>query len=299
MTLKDHFRRSWKGYLVGAVTGLFSVPVFYWPLLWNAVTDDGHGVYTAPGDIDPAPKLPTPWPPFAPPEGPLPRLSLADIDTYFFPQDAEEAENGLAIWRFDAPSLALSSSGKDDRNDEAVLLFYEKITSEVEGLPPAYLLYAPDGSRTREYSVEKIRFYLARKEFKEDYRWRDNWASRGSIGERMEAIGCVSTPALPRNWSRDQDFMVPLKSYALETAFIATWHRLDEPTVDHCLFKALLVALGLHPTKGFFFKEGPVTPEEQARALAALQLVYHPAVKPGMTKDEFVGTLLAEGLIDP
>ena len=79
----------------------------------------------------------------------------------------------------------------------------------------------------------------------------------------------------------------------------ATWHRLDEPTVDHCLFKALLVALGLHPTESFFFKEGPVTPAEQARALAALQLVYHPAVKPGMDEETFVRTLLDNDLIDP
>ena len=42
-----------------------------------------------------------------------------------------------------------------------------------------------------------------------------------------------------------------------------------------------------------------MTPEEQARALAALALVYHPAVKPGMTQEEFTQTLLENGLIDP
>ncbi|MEJ2015009.1 MAG: hypothetical protein P8X61_05180 [Limibacillus sp.] len=32
---------------------------------------------------------------------------------------------------------------------------------------------------------------------------------------------------------------------------------------------------------------------------AALALLYHPAVKPGMTEDQFVATLLENDLIDP
>jgi hypothetical protein len=115
----------------------------------------------------------------------------------------------------------------------------------------------------------------------------------------MEEVGCFVSPDLPRlKSSQTLDSLGP-SDFVLKRADIATWHRLGEPTVDHCLFKALLVALGLHPTEGFFFKEGPVTPEEQARALAALALVYHPAVKPGMTEQAFVETLLENDLIDP
>ena len=42
-----------------------------------------------------------------------------------------------------------------------------------------------------------------------------------------------------------------------------------------------------------------MTPEEQARALAALALVYHPAVEPGMTEEAFTAVLLEHDLIDP
>jgi hypothetical protein len=115
----------------------------------------------------------------------------------------------------------------------------------------------------------------------------------------MNELGCVAHPSFWYSGGEERHLLPPEEAFLVRQAFIATWHRLDEPTVDHCLFKALLVALGLHPTEGFFFKEGPVTPAEQARALAALQLVYHPAVKPGMTREQFVTSLLAEGLIDP
>ena len=134
---------------------------------------------------------------------------------------------------------------------------------------------------------------------KEDWRYDSLWRPSGPIGERMEKIGCFARPSLPYLKSAQTVTDIAPLDFEIQKAFIATWHRLDEPTVDHCLFKALLVALGLHPTEGFFFKEGPVTPEEQARALAALKLLYHPAIKPGMTEDEFVSTLLENNLIDP
>jgi hypothetical protein len=180
----------------------------------------------------------------------------------------------------------------------SVLAAYAAVREKVPQLPQGYDRFdeaSPFHGREEEGEMS---LYLARKEYKEEHRYKAVWEGEGPLGERMNALGCVARPSFWYSGGEDRPLQPPEEAFALRQAFIATWHRLDEPTVDHCLFKALLVALGLHPTEGFFFKEGPVTPAEQARALAALQLVYHPAVKPGMTKDEFVATLLAEGLID-
>ena len=263
--------------LFGLVQGL--PPILY--VLWLKITDDGHGIYTAPEDIDPAPVLAEPWPPVDPaaatPDGALPRLSAADLPTYFFPPGAEHDENGLAIRRFQPGEIAVYASSKDDPSDTE---FAARVAEMVAlGALPVFFApqYSDEGRRLAADDVQEISFILARKEYKPDYR-HSFWEGEGPLGQRMNDLGCVARPNFSYAGAEERRWMPRDEAFILRKSFIATWHRLDEPTVDHCLFKALLVALGLHPTEGFFFKEGPVTPEEQARALAALALVYHPAV---------------------
>ena len=64
------------------------------------------------------------------------------------------------------------------------------------------------------------------------------------------------------------------------------------------MFKATLGGQGLHPTKDFFFSDELLSQEMQAKALAALDLVYHPLVEPGMDRDAFMRTLIGANLID-
>jgi hypothetical protein len=52
-------------------------------------------------------------------------------------------------------------------------------------------------------------------------------------------------------------------------------------------------------TPDFYLTAAPLSPAQQARALAALKLLYHPAVQAGMDEESFVQTLLDHGLIDP
>ena len=242
--------------------------------------------------------LAEPWPAIAPPEGPLPRLSAADLPTYFFPPEAENEENGLAVRRFEPGEVAIHVSTKDEISYAEQAANLESLFASSD-IPVSFTpKYSDEGRRLMAEGSPEISLYTALKEFKPEYRY-SFWQGEGPLGERMNALGCVAHPDFFYTGGHDRDQLPREEAFIVNQAFIATWHRLGEPTVDHCLFKALLVALGLHPTEGFFFKEGPVTPEEQARALAALALVYHPAVKPGMTEGEFVDVLLENGLIDP
>lgn len=265
------------------------------PFFYRWLTDDGHGIYLPPDDVDPPPRLERPWPPIAPPEGPLPRLSRSDIPTYFFPVDAQSDENGLRTRKLiNGPLLIHVSEPGEGELDDVVRAVYRDIRAVVPRLPEAFTLPEIVGTDL----PAQISAYVNRKALKADHRGFV-WRGKGPIGERMEEIGCHARPSFWYSGGAERDSLPPEDAFTVNQAFIATWHNVGEPTVDHCLFKALLVALGLHPTEGFFFKEGPVTPEEQARALAALALLYHPAVKPGMTEDEFVAVLLENDLIDP
>ena len=302
MWLRDHLKRGWKGYLAGLVCALVSTPPFYWNIYWYGLTDDGHGIYTAPEDIDPAPVLAEPWPPIDPaaavPEGMLPRLSAADLPTYFFPPGAEDDENGIAIRRFEPGKIGIYASSKDEPSHASVAARLERLIAPGK-IPVLFIgMFADDGSMRVEEGAQEISLYPARKEYKPRYR-HSFWEGEGPLGQRMNDLGCVGRPDFFYTDGHERHLLPPEEAFIVRKSFVATWHRLDEPTVDHCLFKALLVALGLHPTEGFFFKEGPVTPDEQARALAALALVYHPAVQPGMTEPEFTAALLENGLIDP
>ena len=52
-------------------------------------------------------------------------------------------------------------------------------------------------------------------------------------------------------------------------------------------------------TPDFYLTAAPLSPAQQARALASLKLLYHPAVQAGMDEESFVQTLLDHDLIDP
>ncbi|MET4804893.1 hypothetical protein [Limibacillus sp. MBR-115] len=70
-------------------------------------------------------------------------------------------------------------------------------------------------------------------------------------------------------------------------------------TEEDCYARGLLVALGLSPEILFADIRHPLSKEELNEALSALDLLYHPSLKHGMTRDEVLQVLTVEGLLDP
>lgn len=70
-------------------------------------------------------------------------------------------------------------------------------------------------------------------------------------------------------------------------------------TEEDCYARGLLVALGLSPEILFADMRHPLSKEALNEALSALDLLYHPSLKHGMTRDEVFKVLTAEGLLDP
>ncbi len=288
------------------------------PFFWKHFTNDGYGIYTAPDDIEAPPRLKAPWPPILVPEAlpeALPRLSAAELETYFFPKSPyeprfdDDEEYGGVIQKFGQKALVLNAHRADHLQDDTEVnlrALYESLRAQVPRLPPL-LLPAVDGWNNQDDRHPEIFAVFGWKTIKRDYRILDD-PSSSPTSKHMTKLGCAVTL---RYWSfyakkdgrsltlAEERALPPTQAYRLHFGGIGTRHLPGEPTVDHCLFKALLVSLGLHPTEGFFFKSGPVTPPEQARALAALALLYHPAITPGMNEQDFTQTLLQHNLIDP
>lgn len=259
-----------------------------------------------------------PWPPILEPGSlpeALPRLSIADLETYFFPKSPyeprfdDDEEFGGVIQKFGPKPLFIKAYRADhlqDDTEEALRTLYENLHAQVPTLPP---LLPPeiDNWNNQDDRHPEIFSVLGWKTKKRGYRILDD-PSSSPTGKRMTKLGCAVTL---RYWSfyakkdgkrltfEERDALPPSEAYRLHSGGIGTRHLPGEATVDHCLFKALLVSLGLHPTEGFFFKSGPVAAPEQARALAALGLLYHPAVTPGMNEQDFTQALLQHNLIDP
>ena len=230
-SLKRYWREHPRQAIFILVAGIFVSDAYLIPVhLWRLWSDDGHGIYTAPEDIDPAPVLAEPWPPIDPPERPLPRLSAADLATYFFPAGAQSDENGLAIRRFEAGEVAISASSKDDVPFAELAATLEPLVAP-SGVPVSFVpKYSDEGRGLVAEDFPAISLYL---------------------GQRMNDLGCVGRPDFFHSGGHERDRLPREEAFVVRQAFIATYHRLDEPTVDHCLFKALLVALGCTRRRGF------------------------------------------------
>jgi hypothetical protein len=115
-----------------------------------------------------------------------------------------------------------------------------------------------------------------------------------AIYEAAQDIGCMTMHAVPYE-ERHPTQETPV--WRLVGADVRIDARLPPERFEDCLFRSLLIALGLHHTERLAFDPAPLTPAERAEALAVLALVYHPRVESGMTREEFLAVLRAEGLV--
>ena len=98
--------------------------------------------------------------------------------------------------------------------------------------------------------------------------------------------GCFAHPA-GRNY----------KSHIISSGRIMTRQDLSKEALRDCILRGLLLTAGLGHTREMAFRSSPLSEAEREDAFKVLQLVYHPRVRPGMTRAEFTQALRSEGLI--
>jgi hypothetical protein len=107
-------------------------------------------------------------------------------------------------------------------------------------------------------------------------------------------LGCLTFQAVPyedRHPTRES------RVWQLVGANVRIDATLPPPRFADCLFRSLLIALGLHHTQRLAFDPAPLSPAERAEALQVLALVYHPEVESGMTRRDFLTVLRRHDLL--
>lgn len=98
--------------------------------------------------------------------------------------------------------------------------------------------------------------------------------------------GCFAHPA-GRNFN----------DHIISSGRIMTRQDLSKDELRDCILRGLLLTAGLGHTREMAFSSSPLSETEREDAFKVLQLVYHPRVRPGMTRAEFTQALRSEGLI--
>ncbi len=98
--------------------------------------------------------------------------------------------------------------------------------------------------------------------------------------------GCFAHPA-GRNFN----------DHVISSGRIMTRQDLSKDELRDCILRGLLLTAGLGHTREMAFSSSPLSATEREDAFKVLQLVYHPRVRPGMTRAEFTQALRSEGLI--
>ncbi|MBB3066412.1 hypothetical protein [Limibacillus halophilus] len=243
-------------------------------------------------EIEPAPGRAEDYPPIRPPER-LPRLSRADLKSFFFTGIVDERSGGDRIQRYEQDEIVFTALGKvRPQRIDSMTPLRALVWRAVPDLPPfREITFLED---IKDKTVESdIYSYVG---WKESTTGIEFYSRRSQYSTVLET-GCFSLVRL-KGSRKAPDDRVP-QDYRLKSTEIRTKHFWNEPGTEHCLFRGLLVGLGLHMTPDFYLTAAPLSPAQQARALAALKLLYHPAVQAGMDEESFVQTLLDHDLIDP
>jgi hypothetical protein len=115
-----------------------------------------------------------------------------------------------------------------------------------------------------------------------------------AVAEAARDLGCIAYQAVPyaeRHPTAEQ------RRWRLVGATVRISAELPAARFEDCLFRALLIALGLHHTERLAFDPTPLRAAERVEALRVLSLVYRPEVESGMTRTDLLATLRAEGLV--
>jgi hypothetical protein len=121
-------------------------------------------------------------------------------------------------------------------------------------------------------------------------------AGYGAVVSAGAEVGCHTYQEVPYA-ARHPSLPEAERDWTLAYSLVEVDPDLPEARYADCLFRALLIALGLHHTERLAFDPTPLSAAERAEALQVLALVYQPDVESGMTRSEFLAVLRARGLL--
>jgi hypothetical protein len=211
-------------------------------------------------------------------------LSRAAIERYLFLPESDTYLIGDRITKWQSDIIVLLY-----REDERALV--EEVVAEIndrKALGTRRIVLLPSIDRVREGGTERPNFTLGvNSGFFEFMMAPGGLRGLEVYQAHAEAVGCYAQPSVP----------YIARDYIIAGGQIMTRDDLGAAALRDCLFRGFLLNAGLMYTDFLAFRDAPLGAAERAEALAVLALVYHPAVRPGMTRAAFYAALEAEGLI--
>ncbi|MDH3791648.1 MAG: DUF2927 domain-containing protein [Rhodospirillales bacterium] len=213
-----------------------------------------------------------------------PAVTRAAIEKYLFLPESDTYLIGDRIAKWDSDIAVILY-----REDERALV--EEIVSEILGrkaLGRHRIHLLPPIERLRDDGQARPNFTLGvNSAFFEFMMAPGGLRGLEAYQARAKAAGCYAQPTVP----------LIARDYVITGAQIMTRDDLGTAALRDCLFRGFLLTAGLMYTDLLAFRKAPLGEAERAEALAVLGLLYHPAVRPGMTREAFYAALEAEGLI--
>lgn len=211
-----------------------------------------------------------------------PQVKRSSIDRFLFPSNG--AANGagrLARWESDMVLDFYYASGKDYVK-ELVKTFNDRGllgNVQVHLLPPA----SSQGTATADpfkfaVGVNQDFFNLALEPRPE--------LGSANYQQHAKQTGCFAHPA-------GRQF----QNHIISSGRIMARRDLSRSKLRDCILRGMLLTAGLGHTDELAFGNEPLSEADQEEAFKVLRLMYHPSVRPGMTRDQFTAALQGQGLI--
>ena len=213
-----------------------------------------------------------------------PAVARAAIEKYLFLPESDTYLIGDRIAKWDS-DIAVILYREDERAlvEEIAAAFHDR-----KALGPHQIVLLPPIERLRDDGLPRPNFTLGvNSAFFEFMMAPGGLRGLEAYQDHAKAIGCYAQATVP----------LIARDYVITGAQIMTRDDLDAARLRDCLFRGFLLTAGLMYTDVLAFRDAPLDEAEGAEALAVLGLLYHPAVRSGMTREAFYAALEAEGLI--
>jgi len=206
-----------------------------------------------------------------------PTVSEQTFAKYVFASDAQGLPSGPRAYRWET-DMILDFYASDGRE------YMQQLVKEVNErdllggvtvyLPPPGTVQGQDGRFDFAVGVSTDFFDLM-------------LGSAGAPAMKAKAhqTGCFANPRIPGQQT------------TIKNGKIMAREDLKKERLNDCLLRGLLLNAGLMNADTLAFRDQPFSDADREEAFDVLQLLYHPSVRTGMSREETTAALKAEGLI--
>lgn len=211
-------------------------------------------------------------------------LSRETVDTYLFLPDSKAYLIGDRTYRWESDLIVMLF-----REDERALIedLVDRLHDSGLGDRRIFLLPAMEEVVQGGYDTPTLEIIINTEHF-EHMLAPGALAGLEAYQDHAKQMGCYALAQVPYLKTGD---------YIIQRAQIVARDTLSPRALEDCLFRGLLINLGLMYSPTLAFDDEPMTEEARADALGVLRALYDPAIDPGLSREDFFDALVRHGYL--